>query len=451
MKTGVLTLIFAIVVIGLILTRFGTVEEQHLVVATKTTEAEAIEFAKELRKGKYASEVYLNKRDLYIVTLGKFPASEISQVKEKAIRQGYADLNATPNDGDSFKTRIFPEDQKEVFLVTFESPVQQRAIDEAKKLRQNYSNSKVYQKPDGTYAVTIGKFPKDQADILAEKFDKESYETDGKDLYTLIYPRPEDNYYVVVKRFQRKNDGLKWARTLRDSTAYDTRMYFTTLGEYVVTIGYAGESQAKRLQQRAIESGLANRDSYLATEDDLGGRVNLDSGEVISFVDDTADKVEEPVGVVSPIKPVVGNRKKVFPGDPRPIEERTGAAPQRDPELLNPDLLKDAPVNAPTKSPSAPASKPVVKEKPVSVNSDFYIVAITSSSMEEALQLTKIYREEGFEGQLFSTKSGKYSVTLGHYPQAKAERMRQLAISSGSAKEDAYLASGSEFKGRIYP
>ncbi|MEL6820274.1 MAG: hypothetical protein AAFP70_00835 [Calditrichota bacterium] len=451
MRSGLLAILFIAALVLVLFMQFGNLNKQHLVVGIRSSETEAVDLAKDLRSGKYESEVYLNKNGVYVITLGEFPAEEIDKVKEDAIRKGYATIDSKGNDGSNFKTRVWPEENKEVFLVAYESPVEERAVERARQLRRDYSNSVVYQKDDGSYAVTIGKYPEDQAKLLQEKFSESSYTTDGKDLTTLIFPRPEDNYYVVVKRFRNKSEGVEFTQELRNTTSYNAELYFTRIGEYVTTIGYAGESQAKRLRARALESGIADRDAYLAIEEDLGGKVDLATEKLVKF-DDEEDPDEDGDDSDDNPRPIVRAPRDIHPGNPRPIEERTGAAPQRDPELLNPDLLNDTPpaTNRPT-STTPVSSKPVIREKPVTRNSNLYIVAMTSSSLEEALQMAKIYREEGFEGQVFSTNSGKYSVTIGHYSKARAERMRDLAIASGSAKSDAFLASGQNFKGLVYP
>jgi|GEM_PF-3907289 len=456
MRSGVIALIFIVGLVVYLIMRLGSLDKQHLVVSINSSESEAIAFAEDLRRGKdvygnpYESEVYLNDRDQYVITLGQYPEEQMDTVKADAVRKGYAEFDSKGNDGKSFKTRIWPEENKEVFLIVYETPVEDQAIQRARQLRSDYKRTVVYLKDDGTYAVTIGKYVEDQADNLKGKLPESTYTTDGKELTTLIFPRPEDKFYVVVKRFRNKSDGVDFTQELRNTTSYNAELYFTRIGEYITTIGYVGESQAKRLRDRATESGIADNSAYLALEEDIGGKVDLASGKVTSFDEEEDPDEGDDTGDNS--SPVVRTPRDVHPGNPRPIEERTGAAPQRDPELLNPDLLKETPPATSQPRATTPvSSKPVVREKPVTRNSNLYIVAMTSSSLEEALQMAKIYREEGFEGQVFSTNSGKYSVTIGHYPKARAERMRDLAIASGSAKSDAFLASGQNFKGLVYP
>jgi|GEM_PF-5869192 len=165
---------------------------QHLVVTVRSDQTEAIDLARELQKGGYESEVYLNKAGVYVITLGRFYADDIKGIKEEAIKSGHAVVTSTGSDGDSFVIRVWPSESEEVFLIAYVTSTAEEAIELATPLRNDYPKTAVYLRRDGSYAVAIGKYPEPHAQLLIEKFSDSSYFTNGDDLTDQVFPIPDN-------------------------------------------------------------------------------------------------------------------------------------------------------------------------------------------------------------------------------------------------------------------
>lgn len=82
------------------------------------------------------------------------------------------------------------------------------------------------------------------------------------------------------------------------------------------------------------------------------------------------------------------------------------------------------------------------------VTVEYFIVANSTSLLEEAKVICDKYHAKGFEdAAVYTSSNGYFAVTLGKYEEVRAKSIKQEAISNGVIKDDAYLVSqGLNFK-----
>lgn len=80
-----------------------------------------------------------------------------------------------------------------------------------------------------------------------------------------------------------------------------------------------------------------------------------------------------------------------------------------------------------------------------------YVVAYTAHNRKEALQKAEFLQEKGFSCEVHQVPLNKYVVTAGRVPYKKAKKLKEKVIKAGLEFNYAYLSTGEDFEGRIFP
>lgn len=197
---------------------------------------EAIRLAETLFDKGYAAEVYWTSNGKYVTALGPYSPEKARQIREEALQKGIL-KNGAPLTGDKlFRERIYssenqrrytvgaaPEavaaspqkkgpavEQKTAldtdtvkttfgvsfFIVARESKSEQEAIKIARALEQKNYEAKVYQTAKQLFAITLGYYPRQEAERLRNQAmrngdaDRNAWLSSGKEFTRQVYPAP---------------------------------------------------------------------------------------------------------------------------------------------------------------------------------------------------------------------------------------------------------------------
>ena len=83
----------------------------------------------------------------------------------------------------------------------------------------------------------------------------------------------------------------------------------------------------------------------------------------------------------------------------------------------------------------------------------YYLVAasIKPDGEKDAIDKAAALRVKKYDGEVYFSTSGYFTVTFGHLPLAEATSLLTKAVKNGDTPEDSYLIPGKTFTKRLYP
>ncbi len=195
---------------------------------------EAVRQAEALFDKGYSSEVYWTSNGNYVTVLGPYSPEKARQIRDEAVQKGILKETATLSGEKLFRERIYSSENQRrytvspsgepssespqkngqtagqktapdtaaatfggsFFIVARESNSEEEAVKIARALGQKKYDSKVYQTAKQHFAITLGYYPREEAERLKNEAmrngdaDRNAWLSSGKEFTRQVYPAP---------------------------------------------------------------------------------------------------------------------------------------------------------------------------------------------------------------------------------------------------------------------
>lgn len=439
----------------------------YVVACTAHNRKDALKQAEYLQEKGFRCEVYQVPLNKYVVTVGWAPLKQAKKLKEKAAKTGQDFKYAYLSTGEDFEGRIFPrpaEPEEEAELLTSLPPPSAgngvyiivssgKSRESAVKLADSYLQkgyaSEVYLSSRQFYLVSLGRYPREQAarvkDEAVQKgiIRSDAYLSSGEALREKVYPagsfapqpqgappvtkdssalpspaksipaqppsqRPPaaavkfevegNRTYVLAGYSNSMDEAIRQAETLFDK-GYPSEVYWTSNGQYVTALGPYSPEKARQIRDEAVQKGILKNTAALSGETLFRERIYTSE-----------------------------NQRRYSVAAPG------GTAPDTSQKTAKTAQQNAAPDTAGT-----------------TFRESFFIIARESKSEEEAVKIAQALAQKKYETRVYQTSKQRFAITLGYYPKAEAERLKNEAMRNGDADRSAWLSSGKEFIRQVYP
>ncbi len=252
--------------------------------------------------------------------------------------------------------------------------------------------------------------------------------------------------HVVVYSTRSQKQARHLARQYVEK-GYPAEAYFTASGYYAVTIGKYPRQQARRIRDEARRFGDIGEDAFFSGGSGFVRRI-FPPGEDHHYVQVLSTRSREAAVQHARGLEARGYSAGVFWTSTGYYAVVLGPFGEKKAREVKAEAVRYGDAG---KDAYLTTGKGFLRQVYPRDREEVFIIANSTPSRTEALELAQRYAQKGYPSEVYATSTRYYAVTLGHYPRAQAEQIRDRAVRRGLIRRDAYLTTGNGFRKRIYP
>jgi len=265
-------------------------------------------------------------------------------------------------------------------------------------------------------------------------------------------------FFIVAYSTPFKDEAIKYANSL-SRKGLKSEVYSTAVRQFAVTMGPYQRKEAERIKEKAIKADNIRGDAFLTAQKKLLVKIYPDS----SNVEDINEKDFFIVAKSTPSKEEAINFAKSFLQKGYESEVHStargqfavtiGHYPSKKAQYVKEQAIKAGNLTQEAYLVTELGLLKIVYPDSTEIpnNKELFIIVHSTQSQERAIEYAKLLRSNyGYESEVYSSASGRFAVTIGHYPKDRAQYIKNQAIKAGKISKDAYLVTDMGLITKIY-